>query len=401
MFRAVSLTKQVRHKPDELRITTQCGNVVKTFCMATKISEKAIKRRCNDTRELRECSVPSQALYGENVRLTAAEDGFLFEVMTKGGQTEGRQKQHYLLLQRNATYCVDTLREDERVIRVDLLNQQAEILNLWQPGALLQPAVEEPPSMWKRVEEQPPATIPVEFSGPPFEVADFFEQERTFAFKSASDTLAESSDGRWDSTSSDEFQSDFSRDSFQDTLSVPATLAETTVTGPLELSRAWSITSETSSLHSEHSRDCHKPRFTVSSKFWDITSVPGPFWVTITSPQAWQGAVTIAFGGNVISDVYISPNSATFAVPAPPVAGFQPRSCLEVDVEVFVSARPVYFTTFTYSSGSLVTTEDATNAEEEEWSSRKRSKFTAPVRLFTNFDSLSSVFNILSTSLQE
>lgn len=413
VFCAVSVTKQVRHKPDELRITTQCGDVSKIFCMPTKISEKAIKRRCNDTLQLGHILVPSQTQSGEQLRMAAAENGFMFEVMTKGGQTEGRQKQHYLLLQRNATYRVDTMRDDEFVVSIDLLNQQAEILNLWQPGALAQPVVE-PPNMWKRVGEpkrDEAEMIPPEFSGPLFDAARFFERESTsFAF--IQDTLAENSDGRWDTTSSDEFQSDLSRDAFHDTVeSLPSGFEPTAVgiEAPLELSRAWSMTSETSSLHSARSgtsdteRDPKetKPRFTMSRKHWDVIAAPSPFWVTITSSQAWQGTVAMTFGGNPITEVYLSSNSATFAVPAPPVAGFQPRSCLEVDVEVFDSTRPVYFTTFTYSFGSSMA-DDTTSAEDEhdECRSRKRSKFTAPVRMFTNFDSLSSVFNSLSTTQQ-
>lgn len=103
-FRATSDDRQVKHKPDMLQVSVTDGSgKPRKFELATKISQNLITRQHNTVSSLDSVWMDSKA--GEifiNVRetmgkdvmcLSLADTGFLAHVVTKGGTTEGRQKQ--------------------------------------------------------------------------------------------------------------------------------------------------------------------------------------------------------------------------------------------------------------------------------------------------------------------
>eukprot|EP00456_Euglypha_rotunda_P012823 TRINITY_DN13711_c0_g1_i7.p1 TRINITY_DN13711_c0_g1~~TRINITY_DN13711_c0_g1_i7.p1 ORF type:complete len:161 (+),score=16.72 TRINITY_DN13711_c0_g1_i7:151-633(+) len=124
-FKADSKQKIVTHKPVTLCVTISGPNGKPViYSLPTKISESKIKRRCNTTRPIEAVWVDSskhtvytslQETIGldclkisPETRVAAGELGFLFFVETKGGKTDGRQKQRYVLLRRSATYRVQS-----------------------------------------------------------------------------------------------------------------------------------------------------------------------------------------------------------------------------------------------------------------------------------------------------
>lgn len=144
-FVADGLKKVVTHKPASLCFTIVNNGNLKIYTVPTKISASKIKRRCNRKIELNcawvDCAgtdtvytspghahgkdvisiQPDQNVHPENL-------GFLFYVETKGGKTEGRQKQRYLLLKRDAHYVIRGIVGS--VINVHLKTRTGDILYL-------------------------------------------------------------------------------------------------------------------------------------------------------------------------------------------------------------------------------------------------------------------------------
>lgn len=156
-FLAESRKNVVSHKPATLCISAahMATKKVVQYCAAVKISEYKIKRRANQTTDLEVVYVDSSNNLGimteeqaahdsdhvsirPNSNLRADATGFMVYVETQGGKTEGRQKQKYLLLRRNAPYVIRSM-HGTFVLNV-CLKEPSGVLNLlnWSASQKIQ-----------------------------------------------------------------------------------------------------------------------------------------------------------------------------------------------------------------------------------------------------------------------
>eukprot|EP00808_Paulinella_micropora_P011356 g25286.t1 len=150
-FQAVSEKATVSHKPHVLHLDVEMASGVRQrFSFPIKISQDKIKRRSNTTEELalawldassQECIVKKAPPEHRSLCLQLSPDvnlpravkkGFLIYVETKGGKTEGRQQQRYLLLRRDAVYLFRAS-QPFRIISLKLISQKGQMyeLNFW------------------------------------------------------------------------------------------------------------------------------------------------------------------------------------------------------------------------------------------------------------------------------
>eukprot|EP00808_Paulinella_micropora_P024519 g71487.t1 len=128
-FQALSEKKTVSHKPHvlEIKVQDEQGEEA-SFSIAVKISQAKIKRRSNITEDLdavwmtaltpleiltkRPMSLQEQKVtmqLSPDKHVPANHQGFLVYVETKGGKTEGRQQQRYVLLRKDAIYTLSCI----------------------------------------------------------------------------------------------------------------------------------------------------------------------------------------------------------------------------------------------------------------------------------------------------
>jgi hypothetical protein len=156
--------KLVTHKPHELRITvlSKDGNR-QVYILPVKISETKIKRRSNQYRTMESVwPVPHEgpdhpqaldaapltdhlALQVENESHTARH-GFLMWIQTKGGTSQGRTPQRYVLLRNHSRYAISSRDSTMEVVHIDLKSRNGDVsvLPRWTPAqyALLEPSDE-------------------------------------------------------------------------------------------------------------------------------------------------------------------------------------------------------------------------------------------------------------------